>query len=80
MVDIIILSFQVVAVLWGLSVVGGWFHFLTLVYLCKYSANMFTIWYSFVESGLVIEAVQGTKELDVLFCRFCSRSHDSSYL
>lgn len=25
---------KVVAVLWGLSVVGGWFHFLTLIYMC----------------------------------------------
>lgn len=25
---------KVVAVLWGLSLVGGWFHFLTLIYIC----------------------------------------------
>eukprot|EP00249_Psilotum_nudum_P009475 c21958_g1_i4 orf=167-901(+) len=28
------LFLKVAAVLWGLSVVGGWFHFLTLIYLC----------------------------------------------
>ena len=27
------LVLQVMAVLWGLSIVGGWFHFLTIVYL-----------------------------------------------
>lgn len=28
------LFLKVVAVLWGLSLVGGWFHFLTLLYIC----------------------------------------------
>lgn len=43
---------KVVAVLWGLSVVGGWFHFLTLVYLCFVLAHTIPVIYEKYEDQI----------------------------
>lgn len=43
---------KVVAVLWGLSVVGGWFHFLTLLYLAIIAAHTIPVVYETYEDQI----------------------------
>ncbi|MCO5557818.1 hypothetical protein L7F22_011390 [Adiantum nelumboides] len=43
---------KVVAVLWGLSLVGGWFHFLTLIYICVVLSHSIPVIYERYEEQI----------------------------
>ncbi|MCO5580890.1 hypothetical protein L7F22_034762 [Adiantum nelumboides] len=43
---------KVVAVLWGLSLVGGWFHFLTLIYICVVFSHSIPVIYERYEEQI----------------------------
>lgn len=43
---------KVVAVLWGLSAVGGWFHFLTLIYICVVLSHTIPVIYERYEDQI----------------------------
>eukprot|EP00249_Psilotum_nudum_P009477 c21958_g2_i1 orf=265-1005(+) len=59
------LFLKVVAVLWGLSVVGGWFHFITLLYICTVIAHTLPVIYERYEDqidGYAKVAVEHTQK------------------
>lgn len=56
------LFLKVMVVLWGLSVVGGWFHFLTLVYLAIVVAHTIPVVYDTYEDQIELYAKRGYEE------------------
>lgn len=53
---------KVMAILWGLSVVGGWFHLLTLVYLAVLVAHTIPVVYEKYEDQIEQYAKQGYEQ------------------
>ncbi|KAH7427388.1 hypothetical protein KP509_10G041900 [Ceratopteris richardii] len=56
------LFLKVIAILWGLSIVGGWFHFLTLVYLGFLVVHTIPIVYETYEDQIELYAKQGYEQ------------------
>lgn len=56
------LFLKVMGVLWGLSVVGGWFHFLTLVYLAVLVSHTIPVVYDTYEDQIELYAKRGYEQ------------------
>eukprot|EP00250_Pteridium_aquilinum_P004029 c14280_g1_i1 orf=463-1206(-) len=69
------LLLKVAAVLWGLSVVGGWFHFLTLVYLAIVLSHTVPALYERYEDQVDFYAKRGYEEAHNRY-----RALDANYL
>ncbi|KAI5078831.1 hypothetical protein GOP47_0006502 [Adiantum capillus-veneris] len=56
------LFLKVMAILWGLSIVGGWFHFLTLVYLAVLVSHTIPAVYDTYEDQIELYAKKGYEQ------------------
>ncbi|MCO5614777.1 hypothetical protein L7F22_069061 [Adiantum nelumboides] len=56
------LFLKVMAILWGLSVVGGWFHFLTLIYLAVLVSHTIPAVYETYEDQIELYAKKGYEQ------------------